>query len=374
MDDLLKILIVDDSVFYRQLLSSLITDMPGAGKVGTASNGKIAVEKVNLNPPDLVLVDMVMPEMDGLETLKIIKASHPQVTVIMISGADKISAELTMKALEAGALDFVPKPQEDSAQSAAKALKETLAPLVAIVRTRKYRRTVQQISTVNKAGDREPSGGQELKITGSDDGVCVQNSLPGRVDVVTIGVSTGGPNALKKIIPGLPADFPVPILAVQHMPPKFTASLAESLDRISGITVVEGASNQPVKNGVMYIAPGGVHMVVRSAGAAGKVLGLTDSPPVHNCRPAVDVLFRSVGLVYPKNILMVILTGMGSDGAAGVSAIRRKGGYCLVQDRESAVVWGMPGAVVEKGEADEICPLHRMAARICEIVSKGRPI
>ena len=372
MDDLLKILIVDDSVFYRQLLSSLINDMPGAGKVSTASNGKIAVEKVNLNPPDLVLMDMVMPEMDGLETLKIIKASHPDVTVIMISGADKISAELTMKALEAGALDFVPKPQEDSAQVAEKALKETLAPLVAIVRTRKYRRTVQQISTVNKTGDL--SGGPESKITGPDDGVCVQNSLPDKVDIVAIGVSTGGPNALKKIIPGLPADFPVPILAVQHMPPKFTASLAESLDRLSAITVVEGALNQAVKNGVMYIAPGGIHMVVRQAGAVGKVLGLTDSPPVNNCRPAVDVLFRSVGLVYPKNILTVILTGMGSDGAAGVSAIRRKGGYCLVQDRESAVVWGMPGAVVEKGEADEICPLHRMAARISEIVSKGRRI
>jgi two-component system chemotaxis response regulator CheB len=368
MNDFLKVLIVDDTVFYRQLLSGLINEMPFAEAVGIASNGRIAVEKVKLNPPDLVLLDMVMPEMDGLETLTAIKASHPEVVVIMISGADKTSVGLTMKALDAGALDFVPKPQATSPEAAAKALRETLAPLVRIARTRKNRRTVQQISTVN-GGQR---GGQERKSTGSGEKKSVPTSLPGRVDVVAIGVSTGGPNALKKIIPALSPDFPVPILAVQHMPPNFTASLAESLDRLSGITVVEGKADQIIKNGVMYIAPGGFHMVVRQSGATGKVLGLTNSPPVHNCRPAVDVLFRSVGQIYPKNVLTVILTGMGNDGAAGVAAIRRKGGYCIVQDQESAVVWGMPGAVVEKGDADEICPLHRVAGRITEIVSKGR--
>jgi two-component system chemotaxis response regulator CheB len=194
----------------------------------------------------------------------------------------------------------------------------------------------------------------------------------GRIDLVAIGVSTGGPNALQEVVPQLPQDFPLPILTVQHMPPMFTASLAARLDAISAIRVVEGSDGEPIDRGTLYIAPGGRHMVVRRNADNRRVLGLTDSPPVNSCRPAVDVLLRSLAMMYGGHVLTVILTGMGSDGLAGGTAVRRKGGYAIVQDEKTSVIWGMPGAVAEADQADEIVPLSRMAARITEIVEKGR--
>ena len=194
----------------------------------------------------------------------------------------------------------------------------------------------------------------------------VGKRTPGKIEVIGLGVSTGGPNALQKLIPMLGKNLRVPILAVQHMPPMFTASLAERLNKDSKIEVVEAKEDETVIPGKMYIAPGGFHMVVRKGHSSNSV-GIIDTPPVNSCRPSVDVLFRSMAMVYGGNMLTVVLTGMGNDGAAGVSAIRRKGGYSIVQDEMTSVVWGMPQAVYEANDADEVLPLEKISERIMEI-------
>jgi len=370
----LKILVVDDTVFYRTLLSRLVEEIPHAEVTGIASNGELAVKKVELTRPDLVLMDVAMPKMDGLQALETIKKDHPGVDVVMVSGVDFQAADLAVKALEKGALDIVPKPRTDSRETAIAELKSALIPLIKLARTRANARQAAgffSAGPVDAAKDplihpAQPEAVVKKKIAQRD-----KREIK-RIDLVAVGVSTGGPNTLKKIIPQIMADFPVPILAVQHMPPVFTATLAESLNKMSSISVKEGSAGQIVENGCMYIAPGGRHMVVRNNRSNGLQLDLADSPPVHNCRPAVDVLFRSIALAFGGNVLTVILTGMGRDGASGVAAIRRKGGFCLVQDKATSVVWGMPGAVAEAGEADEIHPEGRIAERIMQIVKRGR--
>lgn len=371
----LKILVVDDTIFYRTLLTKLLEAIPGTEVIGIASNGELAVKKVALARPDLVLMDVAMPKMDGLQALEKIKEDYPEVDVVMVSGMDSEAAHMTVKALEKGALDFVPKPRTESRETATAELKSALIPLIKLARTRANSRHAK---TFHSAGPAEAV--KDPLIQPAQPEAVVKNKIAQRkkreiprIDLVAVGVSTGGPNTLKKIIPRIGADLPVPILAVQHMPPLFTATLAESLNRMSSIRVKEGEAGQVVENGCMYIAPGGHHMVVRKNGAGRLLLDLADSPPVHHCRPAVDVLFRSIALVSGSNVLTVILTGMGRDGAAGVAAIRRKGGFCLVQDEATSVVWGMPGAVAEAGDADEIHPEEEIAERIMQIVKKGRP-
>jgi two-component system chemotaxis response regulator CheB len=283
-------------------------------------------------------------------------------------------------------LDFVPKPRSPSFQQNIADLSMSLSRLISIARTRKYSRQVRGFS--------ETSPVIRQKVFSSPKPEMVRPRIipppiqkpdkpdvrpppketvrkSGRIDVVVIGVSTGGPNALQEIIPRFHADFPVPILTVQHMPAMFTASLANRLDSLSQIRVYEAHEGMPVQNGVMLIAPGGFHMVVRKDESHRKVIGVLDSPPVNSCRPSADVLFRSAAMIYGGHVLAVIMTGMGHDGLAGVAAILRKGGYTIVQDEKSSVIWGMPGAVVAADAADEIVSLHRMPERISEIVRKG---
>lgn len=366
----LTILIVDDTVTYRQILTRIVSDFDGVEVMGTAPNGRIALRKVALNPPDLVLLDAFMPEMDGLETLEALRRDHPAVDVVMLSGMDHETADLTVKALEAGALDFIPKPRATEAAENLATLRGALSRLIPVARSHKYARQVQQLSgpTVR----REPVPLAPTPAPAVPAPPPRQRRAPGRVDVIAIGVSTGGPNALQEIVPRLAADFPVPLLAVQHMPPMFTASLAERLDIASAIRVREGAEGASLAPGVMYLAPGGRHMVVRRNAVGSAVLGLTDSPPVNSCRPSVDVLLRSLGMVYEGRVLSVILTGMGNDGLAGVTALARRGGYAIAQDRTTSVVWGMPGALVEAGRADEVLPLNQIADRLTQIVSRRR--
>jgi two-component system chemotaxis response regulator CheB len=382
----LKILVVDDTVTYRQILSKIVSTFKDIELVGTAPNGKIALSKIGLKQPDLVLLDVFMPEMDGLETLEHIKTHHPYIDVIMLSGMDEAHANLTVKALSAGALDFIPKPRGPSPDENIAELRSALSRLVLMARTRKYSRQARGISGAEILTqspfqkysvrlDQLVLPEKEEEKVPSDPVIIVENhfrpSEPGRTDVVVIGVSTGGPNALQEIIPRLDGDFPVPILAVQHMPSMFTASLAARLDTASAIKVVEAADGEYVRKGVVYIAPGGRHMIVKKDMFSNKIIRLTDALPVNSCRPSVDVLFQSAVEVYGGNVLAVILTGMGNDGVSGVTAIREKGGYSIVQDEKSSVIWGMPGSVAEAGQANEIVPLDRIAYRITKIVKKG---
>jgi len=390
----LKILVVDDTVTYRQILSKIVSGFDSVDLLGIASNGKIAMSKIGIKQPDLVLLDVFMPEMDGLETLDQIKKRFPHIDVIMLSGVDRENANITMKALSAGALDFIAKPRGESIEENIAELKTALSGLILMARTRKYSRqargifseTSPHVSAVESAAHGSPPPEKiyrpvyvrpPVPDTAGIAGAALSGILPAerriykkpaRIDVVAIGVSTGGPNALQEIIPKLIADFPVPILAVQHMPPMFTASLATRLNSLSAIKVVEAEEGRTVEKGVMYIAPGGRHLTVKKDRLNTKVIALSDSPPVNSCRPSVDVLFQSVAEAYGGNSLAVILTGMGNDGVAGVSAMRRGGAYSIVQDEKSSVIWGMPGAVVEAGYANEIVPLDRMALRIMGIV------
>ncbi|CAN2040316.1 Protein-glutamate methylesterase/protein-glutamine glutaminase [Candidatus Magnetomoraceae bacterium gMMP-15] len=389
----LNILVVDDTVTYRKLLSQLVSEIENVDLAGIASNGKIALSKIKISPPDLVLLDMYMPVMNGLETLSNIKKDYPNVEVIMLSAYDKGNANLTVQALEHGAIDFIAKPSGGSIDENISELRSALFPLISLVRTKKYSRQARMLSGIDK---QKPSLRpapklkkipikpksyikQDVKsLTRAIPKTPPQTTIippvtrrPGLIDVVGLGVSTGGPNALLKVIPLITKNFPVPILAVQHMPPMFTASLAQRLDKLSNITVVEGQDGQSIERGCMYIAPGGHHMIVKKKGT-NKILNLIDSPPVNSCRPAVDVLFSSIAITYGGKVLTVVLTGMGNDGATGVSLIREKGGYSIVQDEDSSVVWGMPGAVVRANSADEVIVLDEIAGRVEDIVYKSK--
>jgi len=380
----IQILVVDDTVTYRQILSKLVGEIKDTQLVGTASNGKIALSKIKIKDVDLVLLDMYMPVMNGLETLQNIKMEYPHIEVIMLSAFEKGNANLTMQALEKGALDFITKPSEDSVEKNIAKLRSALIPLMSLVKTRKFSRKARNLSLSQSTIESKKAASRiqvkpihDVKTTTEKIIAKKQTITPQQriktintIEVVALGVSTGGPNALLQLIPHFDKDFSVPILSVQHMPPMFTASLAERLDKQSQIKVCEASDGQRIESGVMYIAPGGRHMVVKKS-VGGTHVNLIDTPPVNSCRPAVDVLFRSILNVYGGNVLTVIMTGMGNDGASGVSAIRRKGGYSIIQDEASSVVWGMPGAVAKADNADETIALNKLATRIQEIVKKG---
>jgi two-component system chemotaxis response regulator CheB len=382
-DPSLRVLIVDDTLVYRRILSEVVESLPDAVLVGTAPHGRLALSRLEQTPADLVLLDVAMPEMDGLETLRAIRRAFPGTSVIMVSGTNLSSAEITLQCLEQGALDFVHKPEGASAADSREALLAMLRPLFRHVRTRVnlFRGSGMPVST---PADLEPAGPADPASAPSPAPAPAPPSRPARlpppperIDIVAIGVSTGGPNALGELIPRLPADFPVPVLLVQHMPPVFTASLAEHLDQRSRLRVREARDGEPILPGTVLIAPGGRHMVVRrspdpAGGPACAIVGINDQPPVNSCRPSVDVLFRSLASQYDGNMLAVVMTGMGSDGCEGVRAMKRRGCLCLTQTEASCVVYGMPLAVDEARLSDERVPLERLAARIDFLVRKKR--
>ena len=364
----LGVLVVDDTVVFRRIVGDVVTSLDGAELVGTASNGLLALEKMKRLDVDVVLLDIEMPEMDGLAALGVLRREYPDVSVIMVSGANKHSADVVVNALAGGALDFVSKPEGTDPQSSRDYLVAHLDPLL---RLAAYRRRLHMPRSERGVPAGEPDDAQ----------VCPAGRAgpnPTRIDVVAIGVSTGGPDALARVIPQLPSDLGVPVLMVQHMPPVFTRSLAESLDRKSALSVQEAVDGQAIEPNTVLIAPGGRHMVVRSRldAATGKrnaVVGLNDSPPENNCRPAVDTLFRSVAAHYGDTVLAVVMTGMGGDGCEGVRAMKRKGCLCLSQTRESCVVYGMPRAVDDAGLSDERVALADLPSRISALVRKCTP-
>jgi two-component system, chemotaxis family, protein-glutamate methylesterase/glutaminase len=380
----LGVLVVDDSAVYRKILKDVLEDISGVAVKGVAPNGRIALEKIKTLLPDVVLLDVEMPEMNGLETLEAIRRTTPKVGVIMVSGVGRNAVEVTVEALERGALDFVTKPDGESREVNHKSLVERLTPILMNVTTKlavekvrqrheaisdRFSKTPASPAATEQEESSETGEAREARDRTDSASVPAPGKLPARVDVVVVGISTGGPNALGVMIPELPADLGVPVLVVQHMPPVFTASLAKSLNGKARLQVSEAREGEIIAPNHVYIAPGGFHMVVRRRIEDSRpAVGLNENPPENSCRPAVDVLFRSVAAIYGSNVLSVIMTGMGQDGLNGVRSLKQRGAYSLIQDEASSTIYGMPLAVFKAGLSDESLPLCKLASRIVAIV------
>lgn len=348
----IRVLIVDDSVVIRKILTETLSEDHDLEIAGSASDGRIALSKLDQLKPDVVTLDIEMPVMNGLETLKELRKSHPTLPVIMFSTLTDRGASATLDALSAGASDYVTKPSNTGSMEAG----------IAAIRTE----LVPKIKALCWRAAPKPKTLPPAKP--------VARSTPGirqPIEIVAIGTSTGGPNALAEVLPRLPKDLPVPIVVVQHMPAIFTRFLAERLASQSQIAVAEGRAGDDLSPGQAWIAPGNFHMTVSRKGLRGRV-DLNQGPAEHSCRPAVDVLFRSVAAAYRANVLGVVMTGMGSDGVLGSQQIREAGGEVLVQDEVSSVVWGMPGLVYAAGQADAVYPLDQLAPEITRRVTQSR--
>lgn len=344
-----RVLVVDDSVVVRKLLSEALASSPEVQVAGTASNGAIALAKIPQLNPDVITLDIEMPGLNGIETLTEIRKLYSKLPVIMFSTLTEQGAAITLEALSRGASDYMTKPSNTS--SLASAMEQLRGDLMAKI-IALGRRSI----TPSTAPFASPAR---------------RLSVDRRIEILAIGTSTGGPNALAEVIPRLPKDFPIPTVIVQHMPPLFTRLLADRMNSQSKLRVREAEAGKPVEAGQVWIARGDYHMTVSRKGA-GAVLNLNQDPPENSCRPAVDVLFRSVAHAYGANVLAVVMTGMGSDGARGAAHIREAGGEILVQDEASSVVWGMPGAVVSSQLADKICPLSEISQEIVRRVHASR--
>lgn len=353
----IRVLVVDDAVVMRKLISEVLARDPDVAVVGTASDGRFALQKVAQLSPDIITLDVEMPEMDGVTTLRELRKTHPRLPVIMFSSVTSRGAAATLDALSAGATDYVAKPA--NVGSVTECIDRLESELLAKIKTHGRRRPepTSPASPGFAFAHRSPP--------------VVARPIASAAEVVCIGTSTGGPNALEAVFRQFRPGFPLPILVVQHMPPLFTAMLADRLDKVGPIRFCEGAEGQVVEAGHAYLAPGGKHMEARRAGA-NVLLHLQEEPPENSCRPAADVLFRSVATAYNGRILGVVMTGMGHDGTRGCEIIRARGGQIVVQDEASSVVWGMPGSVASAGFADAIVPLNDIAAEISRR-ARGRP-
>ncbi|MBV8229129.1 MAG: chemotaxis response regulator protein-glutamate methylesterase [Planctomycetaceae bacterium] len=339
-----RVLIIDDAVAIRRLLSEALASDPELEVAGVAANGRIGLAMIPQSRPDVLVLDLEMPEMDGLRALALIRDRYPKLPVVVFSALTHRGATATFDALALGANDYVTKPTSvEGPGSVARMIREQLAPKLKLF------------------------GGHAAGATARPPAVAPVREHPGpaarRPEVVAIGISTGGPNALASLLPGLPGDFPAPILIVQHMPPIFTRLLAERLNAHSAIAVSEAESGQVVGPGQAVLAPGDWHLVAERREDQVRV-ATHQEPPEHSCRPAVDVLFRSVARAFGPAALGVVMTGMGRDGLCGSEEIRLAGGQILAQDEESSVVWGMPGYVVRAGLANRVLPLDQLAAEI----------
>ncbi len=340
---------MDDSVVIRRLVTHALEEEPALEVVGFASNGSIALARVPQLNPDVITLDIEMPEMDGLEMLRQLRLTYPHIRVVMFSTLTERGAAMTLQALALGADDYVAKASNVGSLDRSMArLRSDLVP------------KIKQFFVMSGEGASVPS---PVIATAPSATASVVRCTPQKRKVLAIGVSTGGPNALSTIVPEFPADFPLPILIVQHMPPLFTRLLAERLQASTKLQVEEAADGARVTAGKILIAPGDYHMRLRN-GSAQTVVALDQSPPENSCRPAVDVLFRSVAEVYGGAAMSAILTGMGQDGLRGIETLKAKGAYVIAQDEASSVVWGMPGAVVGAGLADRVAPLSGIVPEI----------
>ncbi len=343
----IRVVVVDDSVVVRRIVAEVLDAHPQIEVAGTAQNGQVALEKIDELKPDAVTMDIEMPVMDGISAVKALRVNHPRMPVVMFSTLTERGASATLDALAAGASDYVTKPANvgsiaDSKQS----IRDQLIPkIIALTSARRL--------AVHSAAIPPPLPVPHPRPA----------SRTGVYEVLAIGSSTGGPDALASVLSSLPADLSVPVVIVQHMPPIFTRMLAERLNSVSPLTIVEAEEGVPLSRGQVLVAPGGRHLEVQTRGTS-IVAHLSDAAPENYCKPSVDVLFRSVSGVFRDRVLAAVLTGMGRDGAQGATTIRSAGGTVYAQDEATSVVWGMPGAVVTAGQADRVLPLTELGEQL----------
>ena len=336
-----KVLVVDDSAVIRRMLSQAVARAPGLA-AETAPSAALGIKRLQRGNVDIVLLDVEMPGMDGIEAVREIRKQWPKLPVIMVSALTERGGIVTLKALEAGATDYIAKPSSSGSSP-----------------------EIFEAELINKVQSLIPNAGPRpaSKLRPRPAGARPRKTLQTRVNVLAIASSTGGPRALAQVYENLPGPLPVPIVIVQHMPPVFTRLLAERLDSFAGQRAKEGEHGEPLEPGMTYVAPGGRHMiVVKDAGGGPSRINLHDGPQEQSCRPAADVLFRSVAKVYGPNALACVFTGMGRDGTAGAQSIVDAGGVVIVQDRASSVVPSMPMSVHEAGLASAVYPLTDIAS------------
>ncbi|MDM8550983.1 chemotaxis response regulator protein-glutamate methylesterase [Desulfobacterales bacterium HSG2] len=403
-----KVLIVDDSRIFRSAIEESLSGENDIKVVGSVRNGVKAIEFIKSAPPDLVTLDVEMPDMDGLQTLAAIQRINasdkniPPIGVIMISSFTQKGADITIRALEAGAFDFITKPEGKRPRESIEILRRQLVVKVRYFAARRISssliRKTPAISLApsrshanagerNEAGEGERNEAsvyrQKPDILRARTGFPEQNRkviplrknqkrgthILSKIHAILIGVSTGGPKALAEMLPHLCEKIRIPIFIVQHMPATFTQSLANSLNARCGYTVTEAGNNNIVQDRHAYIAPGGKHMLLRREDDNVRIV-INKRPPEKGCRPSVDILFRSAATVYDGNLIAVILTGMGVDGTKGAGILKRAGAYIIAQDQESSVVWGMPGSAEASGNVDKVIPLGKIPEAVSTIIYK----
>ncbi|MEJ1160896.1 protein-glutamate methylesterase/protein-glutamine glutaminase [Prosthecomicrobium sp. N25] len=392
--DPVRVMIVDDAVVVRGLIGRWIDEDPALAVVASHRNGKLAVDDVLRSNPDVVVLDVEMPEMDGLTALPLLLKAKPGLVVVMASTLTRRNAEISLKCLALGAADYVPKPESNSSVSTSPEFKTEILSKVKALGMRARQRAGRPVGGAAPARPGPPmahapspartpfsqaAAPQRVSATAAPSAMTRQGaSIVTRSystvspRVVLIGSSTGGPQALTRLFGEIGKSIAnLPVLVTQHMPPTFTAILAEHLTKASGRRAAEGVHGEPLMPGRIYVAPGGKHMVIGKDGGD-TVVQLNDLPPVNFCKPAVDPLFQSAVPIYGAAILSVVLTGMGHDGAAGAKTIAQAGGSVIAQDEETSVVWGMPGAVAQAGAASEILALDQIGPKIVRILSGGR--
>ncbi|HEX2869578.1 MAG TPA: chemotaxis response regulator protein-glutamate methylesterase [Ignavibacteriales bacterium] len=353
----IRAVVVDDSAFMRKSLSIMLESDGDIEVVATARDGLDGLNVIKAQRPDVVTLDIEMPRMDGLTALERIMAECPT-SVIMVSSITTEGAEATLKALELGAVDFIPKELSYVSVNIVKIKEDLIRKVKEIVRQRSVQMRLRRIQNFSSSGSRPQTAAVPSPM----------KSLP-RIGyrAIALGVSTGGPMSLQKVVPELSKNINCPMFIVQHMPPKFTKSLADRLNSMSGLEVKEAEHNEIVKNGTVYLAPGGYHMTVKRTSMGSVAIDISENPSDTLHRPSVDVMMSSVLKVYGKSTLGIIMTGMGRDGSEAIRELKTLGGYAVAQDEQSCVVYGMPKAIVDAGHADVVAPLEKIA----EIVNKA---
>jgi len=365
-------MVVDDSAVIRGLLTRWLEADSQIDIVATANNGEMALNLVSVAKPEIIILDIEMPKMDGLTALPKLLEKAPGVRVIMASTLTKRGADISIRALAAGAADYVPKPESTREADAADIFRKTLIEKVLVLGAAGRRQAPQargRAETPSRGG-RPAAGPAEALSPGLYGDAPITLRAPSRQkpSVIAIGSSTGGPQALFKVISALSGKVSVPILVTQHMPATFTAILAEHIARLSGLPCSEAKDGEPLQAARVYVAPGDYHMTVASEGAT-PVIRLNQDPPENFCRPAVDQLFRGVAKVFGARVLAAVLTGMGHDGLKGGEVLVKSGGTLIAQDEASSVVWGMPGAVATAGLCSAVLPIGKLGDELVRMAT-----